>query len=1801
MPSPIVIDGSTPYISVDTRQGYFSVQIPPIDFASKGLSVIMVVDTGGLASPTNPIGIGAISGAVFDDGTTVRTITKPFGSVSIFQNGTNGNYVTPQPIIVGNIDPSKYTIQVSTIHTYLSTVQSLSSMVVLNNAAVKIGYFSTGVAAFQGFQPTVEDPFSALKDASTIVSKTLSLSVDTFYTSSLVLSTLTASTLNFSTVFRTGLLTGVSMFAKSTLQTFLQLPDPQDIMFASSGQLYFGSNNLTEMPLAVSSLQSSLNATFGTINNPSYGLSSLSTAVTRASTIYNANPGLSSLSSAIANFDTLISPTTISSMNDTFSSNISSLDSSQGVSSLSTSISLGLSSFVSFNTSTLKTYLNTSMSSLAEGPVISTLLTTFDRALLDVTDVAVGNLYSTVIKSLSTTQCTPLVSTLSTTITQGGLNLNFSSLISTVSTAAAIGFSSLGNGDAISTISTALALGFNNVATGPGVSSLSTTLSRGLNTVNIKTTAFNVSTLSTLIGPSISTLSGQPAQISSFSSLTRNISTTIYDPTVSSLLAVLQSAASSVALTTGLSSLVQEFGYDWSTVVGGPSLSSLSSVLGNGVLTSTGPQIPSTLFFSTLFTSSFGLQTNWPNAPRIYGEMYVSNGIFLLNGNYPQITGSALGNPSSISTQKVTVNMTANFLSTITMTGSLASAYIQASSISITTSTIARSTNSYSLTFMDVLNNNPYTLRVDNNILYWNNSNVFNTDGPGVSSLSSLIGPFFSSVALYPSLFATMSTGLSTMGSNVGSVSTLYADYLKMPTTANIQIGVSTFLMNSISSLVVSTLTTTNATVLSTFVSTLQTSSITLQTLGSLPTNPGNSYVMASTISTGSIINNMYVTTLRASSLSTNFDFAGQIQASTVVARGLNASNLVTNSLNASTLLLRETTGVPGSNFYPLYSLNSNLYYNSTVYQANNTYIDLTLHSLNVSSLIPQAPATLYASSMSFTGKVQADRLRVTQSTNGAGIFLAVEGGTLNGTTGQGRLYSSYDGITWSQVTPSQNSWVGRATNDGAFQGSYHYRIAWNGEYAIAYSRTAYDAGNSGQSNAISYDGINWSPIPRTGGGLIPLTQASILWDGGKWWKFIFQSNNGASLIENGTYTSPDGFSWTPYTWNLSDTSYVPSPFINGLAGLNVASQYISGVEYNGTTMVNYNNVPNTNSNGAIAFSDDLQNARSLLQGGVSKRAFSELEINPAPWSDGYAWYFQNQAGPCNAVVKIYPWRNGTTAIAQTDSGYIQYANTPSDFNFTGGTYLMGAGAYNGQMHVAGQCAAATSPINPLSNLVYSYDGINWKQCKSPTAPSGSVRSLVYAKDKWVCGVTGGSNGSPSIYYSYDGINWQPATGSPATTQNQQFNSYLGSGIEQIIFLSNVKPSVDFMGIRLYNNPEGFSWTNPVSREQKIHAFNSSFMLHNSLYVNTSLDGKSLNVGLCNVKPSTALHLGPGASMYTYALQTSSIYVLPSTTTTTETVLPLSTYNTYVHTSTFLQNFFAGTGVNNGGTGPFTLFGPNALIRHQYGGDSLTLGSPSNVANFLNACGSSNAVIPPSIFTLSTGMTVYYRSGGTNYRRSYQQIGSLFTGQHPVQSLDISGAVVRSQSTFVTSNALGQPSTFFSTIETDYTGFLVSSADEGYLSIYGGGKQLIGSKAIHIVEALPKVRFTAIDRDPAVFGVITNNKNQQFASDGSYALDSDTNWGNDLHGRVRVNSSGEGALWVINLNGSIENGDYLCGSVVPGYARKQDEPEMYNFTVAKATMSCDFSLNTDKYRCEEITYNGKTYRRAFIGVTYHCG
>ena len=63
---------------------------------------------------------------------------------------------------------------------------------------------------------------------------------------------------------------------------------------------------------------------------------------------------------------------------------------------------------------------------------------------------------------------------------------------------------------------------------------------------------------------------------------------------------------------------------------------------------------------------------------------------------------------------------------------------------------------------------------------------------------------------------------------------------------------------------------------------------------------------------------------------------------------------------------------------------------------------------------------------------------------------------------------------------------------------------------------------------------------------------------------------------------------------------------------------------------------------------------------------------------------------------------------------------------------------------------------------------------------------------------------------------------------------------------------------------------------------------------------------------------------------------------------------------------------------------------------------------------------------------------------------------------------------------------------------------------------------------------------------------------------------------------GEGGIWVCDEYGIIENGDYITSSNYEGYGCAQDDDLLHNYTVAKATIDCDFTISFKGYKPKKI-------------------
>ena len=151
----------------------------------------------------------------------------------------------------------------------------------------------------------------------------------------------------------------------------------------------------------------------------------------------------------------------------------------------------------------------------------------------------------------------------------------------------------------------------------------------------------------------------------------------------------------------------------------------------------------------------------------------------------------------------------------------------------------------------------------------------------------------------------------------------------------------------------------------------------------------------------------------------------------------------------------------------------------------------------------------------------------------------------------------------------------------------------------------------------------------------------------------------------------------------------------------------------------------------------------------------------------------------------------------------------------------------------------------------------------------------------------------------------------------------------------------------------------------------------------------------------------------------------------------------------------------------------------------------------------------------------------------------------------------------------------------------------------GKYSDLVNKSKININEAIPIVKMSTKEKDARVFGVVSDreldDENRKFHI-GHIKFSQKKKIKNK---KYMINSVGEGGIWVIDKNGSLKNGDYICSSGVNGYGMRQEENIHYNYTVAKITCDCNFDDNSTTYICEETNHK-KKYKKAFVGCVYKC-
>lgn len=178
----------------------------------------------------------------------------------------------------------------------------------------------------------------------------------------------------------------------------------------------------------------------------------------------------------------------------------------------------------------------------------------------------------------------------------------------------------------------------------------------------------------------------------------------------------------------------------------------------------------------------------------------------------------------------------------------------------------------------------------------------------------------------------------------------------------------------------------------------------------------------------------------------------------------------------------------------------------------------------------------------------------------------------------------------------------------------------------------------------------------------------------------------------------------------------------------------------------------------------------------------------------------------------------------------------------------------------------------------------------------------------------------------------------------------------------------------------------------------------------------------------------------------------------------------------------------------------------------------------------------------------------------------------------------------------GQHRSFCSSFDNlkSMTGYIVCSEGK-YINLDGSIKPTID-------DSLPIVRISSRENEKTVFGVISSYEDENnLYREYTMGFVSSVLKKEDKVNRLIINSVGEGAIWITNINGNLENGDYITTSSIPGLGMKQNDDLLHNYTVAKITCDCDFILNSETYDCVTFIWNNIEYKKAFVGCTYHCG
>lgn len=106
-------------------------------------------------------------------------------------------------------------------------------------------------------------------------------------------------------------------------------------------------------------------------------------------------------------------------------------------------------------------------------------------------------------------------------------------------------------------------------------------------------------------------------------------------------------------------------------------------------------------------------------------------------------------------------------------------------------------------------------------------------------------------------------------------------------------------------------------------------------------------------------------------------------------------------------------------------------------------------------------------------------------------------------------------------------------------------------------------------------------------------------------------------------------------------------------------------------------------------------------------------------------------------------------------------------------------------------------------------------------------------------------------------------------------------------------------------------------------------------------------------------------------------------------------------------------------------------------------------------------------------------------------------------------------------------------------------------------------------QALPTIELSKTEKDSSLLGVMVGCEDySRSLSVGN--IQSEHAQEDDLN-RVFVHSGpGTGSVWVVDIGGNINKGDYITTTVIPGYGMKQDDNIKHSWSGPRAMINCDF-------------------------------